>query len=384
MKKIISILIILLITSAITLISLYYIRYSESKNNNDAEENKEKEKIEEEKEIFPKTYKLSIVGTGDALLHNIVYKTAYVDANRYDFTDQLQYIKPIISQYDLAYYNAETIHGGPDLGYSSYPRFNTPQEFGDGMIDAGFNVISRANNHTMDKGEKGVLYADKYWETKDVLTAGSYKSEEERITPEIKEKNGITYSLLSYTMWDNGLKNPKGKEFYNVNYSDETAKADIERLRDKVDVLIVAIHWGHEYHNKPSEKQKEIAAYLASLDVDIIYGAHTHVLQPIEIIDDTVVYYSLGNFISSQIGDDRLTGVLASLDIIKTVNEDGSSDIELTNLNNQLIYTNKKDYAVYPYTEVTNDMFPNYIKTFNKNVEYLQSIDNTIPVMGIE
>lgn len=98
-------------------------------------------------------------------------------------------IKEIVSNYDIGYYNQETILGGTELGLNDYPTFNSPYEAGDAMIDAGFNLVSLATNHTMDSGKKAVENSCKYWNSKEnVLTAGSYCNEEERNEIKIKRK----------------------------------------------------------------------------------------------------------------------------------------------------------------------------------------------------
>ena len=91
-------------------------------------------------------------------------------------------MKPIISSYDLAFYNQESILGGTELGLSSYPRFNSPYEVGDAFLDAGFNLVSLANNHTLDRGEVAIRNSLNYWKDKKAYTAGSYESEEDRST----------------------------------------------------------------------------------------------------------------------------------------------------------------------------------------------------------
>ena len=129
---------------------------------------------------------------GDSLIHQAVYHD--VEGN-YDFKPMLSEIKPIISKFDLAYYNQETILGGKDIGLSTYPRFNSPYEVGDAFIDAGFNLVSLANNHTLDRGEQALNNSCNYWKSKNVVTAGSYCSEEDRNEVKIYEKNGIKYVI---------------------------------------------------------------------------------------------------------------------------------------------------------------------------------------------
>ena len=145
--------------------------------------------------IRDRHYEASLIAVGDYLIHSSVYKDANRLANGdgYDFKPMISYIKEIVSNYDIAYYNQETILGGSELGLSDYPTFNSPYEAGDAMIDAGFNLVSLATNHTMDSGKKAVENSCKYWQSKEnVLTAGSYCSEEERNKINIKEINPKT------------------------------------------------------------------------------------------------------------------------------------------------------------------------------------------------
>ena len=240
----------------------------------------------------PKLQSFDLVMVGDALIHYGVYRDAKTSDGGYDFKPMLENLKPIISQYDLAYYNQETILGGTELGLSSYPMFNSPYEVVDAFIDCGFDIVSLATNHTMDKGEKGVLNSVAYWKNHpDVVTSGQWSSEEERNEVRIYEKNGIKYAFFSYTMWNNGLNTPAGKSYLSNEYSEEKAKADIEQVRDKVDVVIVAMHWGTEYSLGVSSAQAHEADYLSSLGVDLIIGFKGY--SPFRRYSLLIINYSL-------------------------------------------------------------------------------------------
>ena len=351
-------------------------------------ETKEPKKVleKEEKEEI-KTSKLSLVMVGDALLHSSVYNDAYKNGV-YDFSSQLEYIKPIIQKYDLAFYNQESILGGTSIGLSDYPTFNSPQEFGDAMVDAGFNLVSLANNHTLDRGEKAVLNSCEYWKTKDVLTAGSYTSFEEANEIKIKEKNGIKYTLLSYTYGTNGIPVPSGKEYLVNLYSDEKAKEDIEKVKDKVDIILVSMHWGTEYQTEPTEEQKRQANYLSSLGVDIIIGTHPHIIEPITYINDTLVIYSLGNFISAQSTNNdynTMVELMTSVDIIKE-EKDGEVTIKLDNLNNELLYnyyhkgSRWTNFKVIPFSQMNTSYNSDYQRLYNKYSEVVKMYDKNIGV----
>lgn len=325
-------------------------------------------------EEVPTEYEARLFMVGDALIHSSIYQDAKNSDGSYDFRSMLELIKPIALKYDLKYYNQETILGGATLGYSNYPRFNSPQEVGDAFVDAGFNLVSLATNHTMDKGEIGVINSVNYWKSKEgVVHSGQWLSQEERDKINIYEVNGIKYAFFSYTTWTNGLNTPVGKEYLNNVYSDEKAKSDIDKVRDLVDVIIVAMHWGTEYSHGVSQSQTNIANYLSSLGVNLIIGAHPHVVEPVEYINDgkTLVIYSLGNFISDQVGIERLTGLMMEVTIKKIVDVDDSVTVSIENPKAELIYTKSnnsrnRDFKVYPYSQLNNTILPNYMSYYEK------------------
>ena len=321
----------------------------------------------------PREYKASIFMVGDALIHSCVYNDARVSGG-YDFKPQIEKIKPISSRYDLVYYNQETVLGGTELGLSNYPRFNSPYEVGDAFVDAGFNLVSLATNHTMDKNEQGVLNSVNYWKKQTgVVTSGQWSSAEEReaSVSRIYEKNGIKYAFLSYTIWTNGLETPRGKEYLNNVYSEEKAAADIAKVKDKADIIIVAMHWGTEYYLGVDWQQTKIANFLASQGVQLIIGAHPHVVEPVEYINDgkTFVIYSLGNLISDQEGNERLTGLMMTVDIKKKVDVDGKVTVTIENPKAELTYTKSnycKNFKVYPYSQLNTSILSNYESLRNK------------------
>ena len=349
--------------------------------------NKQKVVINYETVNTKKTTKVSMAMVGDALIHATVYLTAnrYANYNGYDFKPMLKYTKELIQDYDLAYYNQETILGGKELGLSTYPLFNSPYEVGDAFIDAGFNLVSLATNHTLDKGERGILNSRAYWNKQEnVVAAGSYSSNEERDKIIVSEKNGLTYAFLSYTTYTNGLIVPKGKEYLVNVYDKEKVKKDVEAYKDKVDVIMVAMHWGTEYVSYPTTAQKEIANYLASLGVNLIIGTHPHVIEPIEYIGDTLVIYSLGNFVSSQVGVERLTGLMASLDIIKEEYH-GETKITFDNIEGTLLYTDRNNgYIVYPYHKLTNNILNGYQSYYEKYKKIVTAYSDKVTVRSLE
>lgn len=345
-------------------------------------------------------YSIKLLMVGDNLINDKIYNTMKTN-DTYDFKPIYTYIKEINKDYDLAYYNQETILGGSSIGVSSYPAFNSSYEVGDATIDAGFNLVSLATNHTLDRGEQAIINSRNYWNSKDnVLAVGSYSSNEEKDKIQILKKNNITYTMLNYTYGTNGIKVPSNKEYLvnvwpctgndpstDTKYQEykNTVKEDIEKVRDKVDLLIVAIHWGIEYKYTPNEYQKDMASYLASLGVNIIIGTHPHVVEPITYIDNTLVIYSLGNFVSAQdtVEDyNTRVGLLSTI----TINKDSNNNISLSDLNNELIFTtdSSNSYKVIPFSNPDIKTYLNdYERVYNKYSSIVKSIDDTIKINSL-
>lgn len=322
-------------------------------------------------------HELSFFFVGDALYHDGVYKDGLQQDGTYSFTKNLELIKPYVGRYDLAYYNQESILGGTSMGLSTYPRFNSPQEVGDAFVDAGFNLVGTANNHTMDRGEQAILNSVSYWKQKNnVLMSGTCDSYLCMDQIPVSEKNGISYAFLSYTTSLNGLSVPKGKWYLVNEYSYDRVEKDILKVRDKVDVIIVAMHWGVEYRDYPNEEQKRIANELAHLGVDLVIGTHPHVIQPIEQIGDTIVFYSLGNFISAQEGLDKLVGLAGGVTITKDIVGD-TITTKLCNVEAMMTYTyyNKRyrDFKVIPFSQMNDSILNNYQSVEQKKKELIQS-----------
>ena len=374
---------------------------------------KKNTKREENKTNNKEHFELSLIAVGDYLIHSSVYKYAnkLANYNGYDFKPIFSDIKNIVKNYDLAYYNQETILGGTELGLSDYPVFNSPYEAGDDMLDAGFNLISLATNHTMDRGAAAVLNSCKYWEQKqDVLAVGSYCSESDRNKVQIREKNNIKYTMLNYAYGTNGM--PRIEDYYiniwptdltindpkrDTKYQDykEQVKKDIESVKDKVDIIIVAMHWGVEYTHEPTAYEVDMAEYLSSLGVNIIIGTHPHVIQPVTWINDTLVIYSLGNFLSAQYQNQSVcpnykctVELMTNLKIQKDV-ENGNTTIKITDVENELIYnyynqSTWSDFKVIPFSsEEIAKYLPSYKSLYETYKNIVKDGDDSIYVKDL-
>ena len=328
-KKTISILLILLI---ILIISVCYIIFQKINTSIPTQgesisdgNNIETEPQEEEK---PKDTTISLCVVGDIMCHNTQYYDAYDSSTKtYDFSYVFSNIADELNSADLTIGNLETTFAGADRGYTSYPTFNTPDALAEDLAEAGFDVLSTANNHSMDKGYKGLVRTLEILDENEISHMGTYSSEEEQSEILVKDVNGIKIAFLAYTYGTNGIPVPSGKE-YCVNLIDkDKIKADLENAKSlEVDLISVNMHWGNEYRLTPTKEQESLADFLFENGADIILGSHPHVIEPMEtriitLEDGTTkegfLIYSLGNFVSGQVKQYTNHSIILNLEITK-------------------------------------------------------------------
>ena len=285
--------------------------------------------------IEPTLYTLSFVAAGD----NMAYYGNVRDAARnakgtdkeYDFTPSYTTVKPFVEAHDLAFINQETLMCGEGYDLSYYPRFNTPRELGDAVVDAGFDIIGMANNHMLDKGESGLLATLDYWETQPVTLIGAYRTEEafENIT--VIEKNGISIALLAFTEHTNGLYLRGTGETYVPYIDKELVARKVKEAEALADITIVSVHWGNEFTFKLSATQTELARVICENGGDVIIGHHPHIIQAVEWIEigenKTLCAYSLGNFMSEMEKDYKILGAMLSFEIEK-LGDNGKAEVK--------------------------------------------------------
>ncbi|RED60366.1 CapA family protein [Cohnella lupini] len=290
----------------------------------------------------PERSEATLLAVGDIMVH-MPQLPAYYDRanNSYDLTGWFTQVKPILGQGDWVIGNLETPIAGREFKYTGYPRFNAPRELADALVSAGVQLVSTANNHSMDRAFPGVARTLANVRKAGLIPIGTSASAGEQQRLVIEERNGIRMGFLAYTYGTNGIPVPPDKSFA-VNIIDrEAIKRDIRRLKlEHVDVVTVSLHFGIEYQRLPNEEQTGLARELVKTGADIILGSHPHVVQPYEEIDVAaedsedglarrgIVIYSLGNFISNQTGNWKDVGLIFGVSLAKTSYPDGTSSTE--------------------------------------------------------
>ncbi len=226
--------------------------------------------------------KLAVVG--DIMVHDYQYQEAYnPSTGSYDFMHNFQDVKKYFDGYDLVLGNLESTFGGTGRSYSSYPCFNTPDAFLDAVKDAGFDILTTANNHCMDTGKAGLIRTLDKLDEVGIAHMGTYRSAEDRDKILYQNVNGINFAFLSYTYGTNGIAVP---DAYLVNLIDEDQMvADIKKARERADVVVVMPHMGNEYENYPKEVFQKWADLMFLAGADIILASHPHVLQRMVMVN---------------------------------------------------------------------------------------------------
>ena len=266
---------------------------------------------------------------GDIMCHDSQYKDAYLSSqDTYDFSYVFKDIQNYISSADIAVGNLETTFAGKARGYSNYPTFNTPEQLATNLKDMGIDVLTTANNHSLDKGYSGLESTLKFLDEAGISHTGTYSSAEEQNKILIKDVNGIKIAFLAFTYGTNGIPVPSGKD-YCINLIDEDFIIKQLNLakEQNPDLICVSMHWGIEYQTKQNKEQEKLADLLFNNGVDIILGSHPHVLQPMEkktvtledgSTKDCFVIYSLGNFMSGQNKANTRNSVILDISLTKS------------------------------------------------------------------
>jgi len=325
-------------------------------------------------ESIAQTQNVSFLFMGDIMGHDEqIWSAENRENHTYNYDDVFTYIKPLISEADIAIANFEvTLAGVP---YKGYPQFSSPVALATACRNAGIDYLVTANNHSADRGKSGITGTINRLDSLGIPHTGTFSDQvaKETLQPLMIRKNGISAALLNYTYGTNGIKIP---EPVIVNMLDkEQITLDIEKARTlNPDIIILFLHWGTEYDTIPLKSQEELARYFFSKGVGLIIGSHPHVIQKMvwykddPVLSGKAVVYSLGNFVSNQ----------------RKPKTDGGSvvRIELTKKENKVTVSNTGYYLTWVYTPIVKyrkkfyilpcSLFENRADFFNNSADYIQ------------
>jgi poly-gamma-glutamate synthesis protein (capsule biosynthesis protein) len=329
---------------------------------------------------------VTMLFAGDIMMHLPQINAAYNEEKKgYDFASVFEKMSPIIKKADIAVANLETTFGGKP--YTGYPQFSAPDTLAWFIKQAGFDVLVTANNHSADRGTKGIIGAIDGVKKQGLLQTGTFKNADDRILnyPLIIEKNGIKLALLNCTYGTNGLPVPTPLIVNKIDTAE--IRKDIRKAREKgAEVVVIMFHWGIEYENDPNKEQKRIAKWCLENGIDVVIGSHPHVIQPAmweaftpkndSVIKKGLVVYSLGNFVSNQRDRYRDGGMAFEFNIRKNK---FSKKIEIQNAGFYpswvYIQPTPKSYYILPAAQYEQDS--TFITPFSAKEQMLRYLNDT-------
>lgn len=326
--------------------------------------------------VEPATIQVMMIG--DVLMHDEIIDSGALGDGSYDFDFVFENIRDQIDAADLRILNQETVMGEPDMGYHLYmgsagPIMNTPTALADSEARFGFNLILKATNHTLDRGYSGLAHELNYWKSAypnmpvvgvnnpDALgTSDDSQNYVDNVY--IYEQNGMKIGILNYT-WATNENVDWSTDQQVISYlSEEKIRADVEAARAAgAEMIIACPHWGIEYTTIPSEEEETYSKLFTELGVDLILGAHPHILQPVELLRNesghkTTCFYSVGNYVAASLMDEQsLIGGIARATLQR--NADGSYAVTQASLVPTVIcHTYGPHMSAFPLTSYTNDL----------------------------
>ncbi len=287
-----------------------------------------------------RTTTITLSAVGDLMCHTNQFHFAQTGPDSYDFNPVYSIVKYYLSSSDFTFGNLETVTAGSDRKYSGYPLFNTPDEYISALKKVGFDLLSTANNHALDRGEYGVLRTIKILNENEINYNGTFTSRRDRDSIRVFNIKGIRIAFLAYSYGTNGNIVPKDKPYLINKIDFNLLQNDIRKARmQKVDVVLVHFHFGTEYQREPDKYQRTVVDSTIKYGADVIIGGHPHVIEPLKMyktkngfLDSGLVAYSLGNFFSNQRWRYSDCGVILNISITK-------------NLRTGVVYISKIDYV---------------------------------------
>ena len=338
------------------------------------------------------TMTISISAVGDIMCHSVQFDYAQVSKNSFDFNPVFRMVSEHLSKSDFTFGNLETVFAGKKAKYTGYPRFNSPSQLADALKNAGFDLLTTSNNHSLDRGEEGIRRTIAELDSRNINYSGTYVDQRDRDSIRIFNIRGVSIAFLAYSYGTNGHPVPKGKS-YLINMIDfDLIRKDIEKAKLlKPDLILVHYHFGEEYQREPNVFQKEVVQRTIEMGADIIIGGHPHVLQPVQFIksnnsvfDSVFVAYSLGNFISNQRKRYADAGGILTLSISKNMYDKSIRISEIEFIPTWVFKGNtgnKNEYVILPSIPSMNDSSINYLDK-SQNNKIKESINDSKEVIA--
>lgn len=354
------------ILAAVIIIGLVWMGGYVEGTDSAANKNSDPERIVE-KPLEQKASHLRMAVVGDIMMHGTQVRAGIQPDGSYNYDVFFREVKPFFAQADLVIGNLETTLAGQYRPYSSYPLFNSPDAIAVSLKNAGVDILQTVNNHSLDSRKEGLISTYNTVKETGILPVGTAPSPDLR-GPVLKKQNGINICFSAYTESTNGLPIPAGEDYLLNKTDPQLITSDIQTCRDQnADLVVVLLHFGWEYHKKPSPQQRQLVEETFKAGADIILGSHPHVLQPMERVQvdgqEKFVIYSLGNFIADQQKGPTEEGIILYLDIVKDpqTNKTKLDHVSyLPTYAHRYIENGRSQFTVIPITDGDHPEVPTY------------------------
>ena len=332
--------------------------------------------------ITGETEYVDLIAVGDNLYHLSITNAGKQEDGSYNYDNIYANVRDYIKDMDIKIINQEVVITSDQSQWTNFPVFGAPIECGEAVVNAGFNVVTHATNHSWDKGRDIAQEDIDFWQSQnDLLLTGMYDSQEDYDNIVVGEYKGVKVAYLNYTQNLNGFTLPADSKYMVKLLNMDVVKADIEKAKQVADIVIVFPHWGEEYKTTPSWYQKDLAQKMADAGADLIIGTHPHVIQPLEIITsedgrEVPCFYSLGNFVSNMPWNETYVEAMAKVRIKKEgkkVSIEYAEAVPMVNFRS----CNLTDYTVYMLEDYTAEIArtqrkpeitPTYVENFFNSV----------------
>ena len=311
----------------------------------------------------PQVSKVSFFAIGDVLMHSALYAKCEANISNCVFDSFFSAWKADIESADYACLNQETVFVPRGDKYSSYPTFGSPEEVGTAELKAGFDIVTHATNHTMDRKAQGVDYTLDFWKDKPIMVLGIHGTAEDQENIRYDEKNGIKFAFLNFTYGLNGQKMPDNRQ-YMVDMFDPAGRwlKRVVEADKNAEVVVAFMHTGTEYTKLPDQESVSRVEQAIDAGADILVCAHPHVIQPFGIFktkkgNKALVFWSLGNFISNQAHLETLLGGVAKFEVQKTVDGDQTRiEVIKASMEGSIAYVDKSGFSTIPLRDYTENL----------------------------
>jgi poly-gamma-glutamate capsule biosynthesis protein CapA/YwtB (metallophosphatase superfamily) len=227
----------------------------------------------------------------------------------------LAQVAPLIQTADLALGNFEGVIAPPGRDPAVLSRtvpgepykLVMPRQGGQFLREAGFDLVSLANNHALDLGSTSLSNTMESLQAAGLQTFGVSPEPGAAPTPLIITLKGLRITFLGFTMIS--PPSPSASGSVPIRYDPVAAAESVKAARQEADVVVALLHWGYEYQTRPDPSQEQAAQLLLDSGADLVLGAHPHVVQKTQVIDDRFVAYSLGNFVFDQFKGETRNGL---------------------------------------------------------------------------